>query len=660
MINCPLTPNPDQADANNNGVGDVCEDDTTDTDDDGIPDNGDNCPTVPNPDQADANNNGVGDVCEDDTTDTDDDGIPDNGDNCPLTPNPDQADANNNGVGDVCEDDTTDTDDDGIPDNGDNCPTVPNPDQADANNNGVGDVCEDDTTDTDDDGIPDNGDNCPTVPNPDQADANNNGVGDVCEDDTTDTDDDGIPDNGDNCPTVPNPDQADANNNGVGDVCEDDTTDTDDDGIPDNGDNCPLTPNPDQADANNNGVGDVCEDDTTDTDDDGIPDNGDNCPLTPNPDQADANNNGVGDVCEDDTTDTDDDGILDDADNCPTVPNPDQADDNNNGVGDACEIIVGGDHAGHNEWDTRPTFGVSHETRETILVDTGFEFNTQFLTVTDNHHTHFDEKSITLGTPNTFVAKVYADKGLKIQEFLFGVPQVGLGHLAEMRVEVWYGLDGQIEEVKVKQDSEVIDVSTLAITHQKSKCIDTDKEEKCDTTSMTATFKESLLNPVMAIKAIDQKARGQTTYLNDGFDISGDSLNPMNSKLIPSLIKGEGLIEITQNKKYGNYWSAQDGRIFEMNSFGSFKQVNQSFERFQDSGNVFSRQHSDFGKIINYEQNRAVKIFDSSKLIAELPDSFGHHIEITERIDDEMKRQMLLQEQKAQELLDAKYVQTHW
>jgi hypothetical protein len=97
-----------------------------------------------------------------------------------------------------------------------------------------------------------------------------------------------------------------------------------------------------------------------------------------------------------------------------------------------------------------------------------------------------------------------------------------------------------------------------------------------------------------------------------------------------------------------------------MNSFGSFKQVNQSFERFQDSGNVFTRQHSDFGKIIDYEQNRAVRVFDSSKLISELPDSFGYHIEMKERVDDKMKQQMLLQEQIAKELLETKYIQTHW
>ena len=435
--------------------------------------------------------------------------------------------------------------------------------------------------------------------------------------------------------------------------------DSDNDGITDGDDNCPHFTNSDQEDAENNGVGDACE---GDNDHDGTNDYNDNCPFVFNPNQVDTDNDGVGDACEDDTTDTDDDDVPDNTDNCPLIPNSDQADADNDGVGDACEVvgIESEDQGGHNAWDTRPTFGVSHETRETLLVDNGFSFNSQFFTVVDNHHTPLEEKSLNIGTPNSFVATVYADKGLKIQEFLFGVPQVGLGHLAEMRIEVWYGFDGKIEDVKVIQNSDVIDVSTLSITHQKSKCLETDTEEKCDTTSMVATFLESLANKVMAIKAIDFKLRDQTTYLNEGFIISGDSLNPRDSKMIPSSVKGEGLIEIIQNEKYSDYWSTTDGRIFEMNSFGSFKQVNQSFERFQDSGNVFTRQHSDFGKIIDYEQNRAVRVFDSSKLISELPDSFGYHIEMKERVDDKMKQQMLLQEQIAKELLETKYIQTHW
>jgi|GEM_PF-2928846 len=65
--NCPLDPNPDQADADSNGIGDVCEGPgapTPDSDGDGVPDNLDNCPTIANPDQADFDGDGIGNVCQ--------------------------------------------------------------------------------------------------------------------------------------------------------------------------------------------------------------------------------------------------------------------------------------------------------------------------------------------------------------------------------------------------------------------------------------------------------------------------------------------------------------------------------------------------------------------------------------------------------------------
>jgi hypothetical protein len=130
--------------------------------------------------------------------------------------------------------------------------------------------------------------------------------------------------------------------------------------------------------------------------------------------------------------------------------------------------------------------------------------------------------------------------------------------------------------------------------------------------------------------------------------------------MIPSPKKGEGLVKVVQNQKYSDYWSTEDGRIFEMNSFGSFKQINQSFERFQDSGNVFTRQHSDFGKIIAYEQNRALKVFDSSKLISYLPDSFSHDITISERITPEVLQEMIIQQHIAQKVFDEMHKQTRW
>jgi hypothetical protein len=66
---------------------------------DGWIDTEDNCPTIYNPDQADGNNDLVGDACED----FDGDGVVNACDNCPTTTNSRQKDGDENGVGDVCE-----------------------------------------------------------------------------------------------------------------------------------------------------------------------------------------------------------------------------------------------------------------------------------------------------------------------------------------------------------------------------------------------------------------------------------------------------------------------------------------------------------------------------------------------------------------------------
>ncbi len=77
----------------------------SDTDFDGVPDNVDNCPAIPNTDQADADMDGLGDVCDanPNNPDADEDGVLDGDDNCPTVPNPDQADADQDGIGDVCD-----------------------------------------------------------------------------------------------------------------------------------------------------------------------------------------------------------------------------------------------------------------------------------------------------------------------------------------------------------------------------------------------------------------------------------------------------------------------------------------------------------------------------------------------------------------------------
>jgi hypothetical protein len=289
---------------------------------------------------------------------------------------------------------------------------------------------------------------------------------------------------------------------------------------------------------------------------------------------------------------------------------------------------------------TRPTFGLSNEDNKKI-VDNGFVFNDKTFSITDNFHTPFSEQPVKLGEVNSFQAKVFAERDLKVQEFLFGIPKKGEAHLAELGIEVWYGFFGEIQDIKVIQKTNVIDVESLTVTHEKAKCLSRDTENKCNVTKVSMIFLEPLKDSVMAIKAIDYKNRYQITYLNDGFDISGASLNPMNTMMIPSPERDEGLIPLTQTEKYGNIWTAQDG----INNFGSFKQINQTFERFQDTGDARTRAHSGFGGILMYEKERALNVFNATAIVSELPDSWAHtYPESTERITEQMIQEMIIQE----------------
>lgn len=103
-------------------VGDFSQVGLTDSDTDGLPDINDNCPDIPNPDQADWNANGTGDVCED----SDGDGLLDSEELLTYGTDPGNMDSDGDGLTDGLEAEVGTTD----------------PNLADTNDNGCADGLE--------------------------------------------------------------------------------------------------------------------------------------------------------------------------------------------------------------------------------------------------------------------------------------------------------------------------------------------------------------------------------------------------------------------------------------------------------------------------------------------------------------------------------------
>ena len=350
-------------------------------DGDGVADAEDNCPEVLNADQADLDEDGLGDVCDDDL---DGDSVGNEQDNCPDTANPDQADSDLDGLGDPCdggcwlgEEGGFEEDCDGRSDAMDNCPLHANPLQEDLDEDGQGDACD---NDKDGDGVTNSGDNCPVLANPGQEDQDKDGFGDLCD---FDIDGDKVMDDVDNCLGLFNPAQTDTDGDGDGDACDDDD---DGDGAAD-GDDCePVDPDifPAAVEACN-GFDDNCDESTDpedaegcqtwylDTDQDGFGISEDSRCLCQAQDQHTAQVagdcapqdklvypdaaevcNGLDDDCngtvDDEAVDTDQDGLadcvdddddndntLDLEDNCPLEPNAGQENNDGDDPGDACD-----------------------------------------------------------------------------------------------------------------------------------------------------------------------------------------------------------------------------------------------------------------------------------------------------------------------------------
>ncbi len=204
-------------------LGGLCALPGVDTDGDEVLDLEDNCPQVENTDQADLDEDGLGDACD---PDQDGDGITNGNDAFPMDPN-ETTDTDGDGTGD-----NGDEDDDGddTPDVDDAFPLDPN-ETTDTDGDGVGDNADDDD---DNDTVVDSLDAFPQDPT-ETEDTDGDGVGNVADEDD---DGDGVNDDEDLFP-LDSTETVDTDEDGIGDTAD---LDDDGDGSEDEFDCEPLNP----------------------------------------------------------------------------------------------------------------------------------------------------------------------------------------------------------------------------------------------------------------------------------------------------------------------------------------------------------------------------------------------------------------------------------
>ena len=297
----------------------------------------------------------------------------------------------------------------------------------------------------------------------------------------------------------------------------------------------------------------------------------------------------------------------------------------------------------------KPTFGRSHETGE-LVAEGGFTANGQTFDITDNWHTDFKLMTLNVGERNSFSAKTLSPYGLQSIEFMFGIPQVGSAHEAEAVIEITLDRNLNVINILTVQKDNLIDPDSVLAKADIVRCRNNDVNKNCHYVTVSATFNEAPLSYVFALKGIDFTKRSHLTYLNEGLEVTGDSLNPATTMLISANKKGAGLMLVTQIDKRYDMWISESGIEFERNSFGTFiKTTPVEVVRDDPMVKVMTRLNSNFEAMKINEMYRAIEVFDSSLLQKELPDFIPSAVgqKIDKRNDPEFLKKLVYEEIRA-------------
>jgi len=266
-----------------------------------------------------------------------------------------------------------------------------------------------------------------------------------------------------------------------------------------------------------------------------------------------------------------------------------------------------------------------------IIVKDGFSFNGIATDVT-NYHTDYPLITVNTNQTNNVTLTAYENYGsnnMKWVQVGLGMPEVGSPLNDAQTIVTIYLKDNEVEKIEKVEKYPLVDVSNVTASVVQCGYVNSN----CLQVSMDYIYRDQPKYNIMAINAMDKSRNSVVNFLNDGVLVVGESMNePLLDKIAVSgggsfYPQRTGTVELTLVDYKTDMWQDEYGYLWTGDNYKSFKIIDIVPQPIREPDMTWfsmTRINSNFEKIIQYEQNRAVLHFDASQLTSTLDEAFAY------------------------------------
>ena len=263
---------------------------------------------------------------------------------------------------------------------------------------------------------------------------------------------------------------------------------------------------------------------------------------------------------------------------------------------------------------TYPTMGLDKNGRR--LVDNGFSYNGNKVNVIP-FHTPYPLITTKTHEFNEMIIKAWDNLTVRLIQIGLGMPEIGSPSSdAEILIEVWFEpYTSNIEKLKIIDPHNLLKQPLFAV---KSKMVDcrANNDEQCVSIIVNYVYNDIQKYNIVKIDVMDYSRNVKSSWINDGVGIFGTVINNNPDTMMvspqthhpskyPVKISKISNINDLWIDKYGYHWLGDESKITLVEDI--------QFVRYQDKTSNFGsldRHTSNFEKVMNYEKQRAQKLFE--------------------------------------------------